>query len=218
MPLKKASIFLYTVAMSKRQRWDMPEDVLQALEESSQLENYTDRPDYQRNDYIGWINQAKQAATRQKRISQMLDELAAGDVYMKMPWGQKSGSGISRAKPTTIEEFIQKSGPLYGDVIAKLDECLLSIQPDFMPRAAWGGWAYKIGSNYSCMIVRYKDHIKLMIWRGKMLDDKEGRLQGAGSNTQHLRFSNVDDVDRDYLSGLLSQQFELYNSGMSYED
>ena len=33
-----------------------------------------------------WINAAKQDATRQKRLAQMLDELDSGGVYMKMKW------------------------------------------------------------------------------------------------------------------------------------
>jgi Bacteriocin-protection, YdeI or OmpD-Associated len=37
---------------------------------------------YQQNDYIGWITRAKQQATREKRLQQMLDELATGDRYM----------------------------------------------------------------------------------------------------------------------------------------
>ncbi len=47
---------------------------------------YDARPPYQRNDYIGWIERAKRPETRTKRIDQMLAELAAGDVYMKMAW------------------------------------------------------------------------------------------------------------------------------------
>ena len=43
----------------------------------------------QRNDYLGWIMHAKQEKTRQKRLNQMLDELAAGDSYMKMKYRAK---------------------------------------------------------------------------------------------------------------------------------
>jgi uncharacterized protein YdeI (YjbR/CyaY-like superfamily) len=50
------------------------------------VEAYEQRPPYQRNDYIGWITRAKQKATRQKRLDQMLEELESGDVYMKMEW------------------------------------------------------------------------------------------------------------------------------------
>jgi uncharacterized protein YdeI (YjbR/CyaY-like superfamily) len=59
-------------------------DVEQALKKRRLAAAYEARPDYQRNDYIGWINRAKLAATRQKRIAQMLDELAEGGVYMGM--------------------------------------------------------------------------------------------------------------------------------------
>ncbi len=47
---------------------------------------YEARPDYQKNDYLGWIARAKRDDTRQKRLDQMLDELQRGGVYMKMAW------------------------------------------------------------------------------------------------------------------------------------
>jgi len=62
----------------------MPADVEQRLASEGLLDDYKRRPRYQRNDYLGWIGRAKQPATRQKRIQQMLDELRAGGVYMNM--------------------------------------------------------------------------------------------------------------------------------------
>lgn len=50
------------------------------------MERYLERPPYQQNDYIGWITKAKREETKQKRLKQMLDELARGDVYMNMPY------------------------------------------------------------------------------------------------------------------------------------
>lgn len=47
---------------------------------------YDARPDYQKNDYLGWITRAKLEATRRKRLAQMIDELKRGDVYMNMAW------------------------------------------------------------------------------------------------------------------------------------
>lgn len=68
----------------KRPRYPMPEFVKQALEERGLMNTYHERPAYQQNDYIGWINRAKLQETKGKRLHQMLDELAAGGVYMKM--------------------------------------------------------------------------------------------------------------------------------------
>lgn len=50
------------------------------------MDAYLARPPYQRNDYLGWIARPKRETTRQAHLDQMLDELARGDVYMKMPW------------------------------------------------------------------------------------------------------------------------------------
>lgn len=73
----------------KRPRHPMPEFVKTALEERGLMEAYRERPAYQQNDYLGWINRAKRQATKEKRLAQMLDELARGDVYMKMDWRPK---------------------------------------------------------------------------------------------------------------------------------
>lgn len=69
-----------------RPRHPMPQDVQQALADAKLVDRYDARPQYQRNDYIGWISQAKRPTTRQKRLDQMLMELKAGNVYMKMAW------------------------------------------------------------------------------------------------------------------------------------
>lgn len=64
----------------------MPDFVRQALAARGLEDRYDARPDYQRNDYLMWINTAKRDETKHKRLAQMLDELEAGGVYMKMKW------------------------------------------------------------------------------------------------------------------------------------
>ncbi len=64
----------------------MPDFVREALESRGLAAAYDARPPYQRNDYLGWIARAKREGTVQKRLTQMLDELERGDVYMKMDW------------------------------------------------------------------------------------------------------------------------------------
>ena len=68
-----------------RPRQPMPDFVRQALEERGLMEAYRQRPAYQQNDYLAWINRAKQPGTREKRLNQMLAELERGGVYMNMP-------------------------------------------------------------------------------------------------------------------------------------
>jgi hypothetical protein len=74
----------------KRPRNPMPGFVKGAL---ALMNAFRGRPPYQQNDYLGWISRAKQPATQQKRLDQMLDELERGDVYMKMASRQKRKEG-----------------------------------------------------------------------------------------------------------------------------
>lgn len=76
----------------KRPVYPMPDFVHSALLQHGLLEAYQKRPAYQQNDYIGWITRAKQQTTREKRLQQMLDELAAGDCYMKMAYTAKQST------------------------------------------------------------------------------------------------------------------------------
>ena len=68
----------------KRRIYDMPKYIEEQLLCYGVMEDYLQRPAYQRNDYIGWIERAKREETKKKRIIQMLDELKIGGVYMKM--------------------------------------------------------------------------------------------------------------------------------------
>ncbi|WP_428546021.1 YdeI/OmpD-associated family protein [Profundibacter sp.] len=70
----------------KRAKQKMPEFVADALRDNDLAKAYQQRPPYQRNDYLAWINRAVRDETKQKRLAQMLDELRVGDVYMKMAW------------------------------------------------------------------------------------------------------------------------------------
>lgn len=70
----------------RRETYPMPDFVRKALESSGLMAAYRARPPYQQNDYIGWICRGVREETRQKRLSQMLDELKRGGIYMRMKW------------------------------------------------------------------------------------------------------------------------------------
>lgn len=70
----------------KRPRQPMPDFVREELSARGLTEKYDQRPAYQRNDYLMWINKAERDTTKRKRLYQMLEELEGGGVYMGMKW------------------------------------------------------------------------------------------------------------------------------------
>jgi hypothetical protein len=69
-----------------RTRHEMPDYIREALIARKLMDAYRERPDYQQNDYIGslCVTRAKREETKEKRLTQMLDELEGGKIYMKM--------------------------------------------------------------------------------------------------------------------------------------
>jgi hypothetical protein len=86
-----------------RPRHLMPPFVRRALTVHGLMDAYRERPPYQKNDYLGWIIRAKLEQTRQKRLSQMLDELARGDRYMKMVYRRAAGKKMPNRALTGIK-------------------------------------------------------------------------------------------------------------------
>ncbi len=64
----------------------MPSFVRAALEQRQLMDAFLGRPPYQQNDYLGWINRAERESTKEKRLDQMLYELAQGNLFMGMIW------------------------------------------------------------------------------------------------------------------------------------
>ncbi|WP_191987980.1 DUF1801 domain-containing protein, partial [Lacticaseibacillus baoqingensis] len=72
---------LHTPA-KRRAAVPVPETIAQAMVAAGVTAAYAARPLYQRTDYLNWIALAKQQATQQRRLDQMLAELTAGNVYV----------------------------------------------------------------------------------------------------------------------------------------
>jgi len=64
----------------------MPGNVKAALAKRALLDAFLARPDYQQNDYLKWIALAAGPAAKDKRLQQMLDELANGGLFKGEPW------------------------------------------------------------------------------------------------------------------------------------
>jgi uncharacterized protein YdeI (YjbR/CyaY-like superfamily) len=62
----------------------MSVDIRDKSEKRELYTPYANRPFYQRNGYLAWIERAKRVDTGDMRIEQMLQEPEQGGVYMRM--------------------------------------------------------------------------------------------------------------------------------------
>jgi hypothetical protein len=86
----------YEVGMSTpfdrgvRGKKPIPGFVRTALAKHKVTDAFLARPEYQRNDYLTWLEGAKLTEQRQQRLDQLVTELQKGDVYMGEPWSPPS--------------------------------------------------------------------------------------------------------------------------------
>lgn len=73
-------------ARGNRGRKPIPGFVATALAKHKLVDAFRARPEYQRNDYLVWLDGARLPAQRQQRLAQLIEELGKGDVYMGQPW------------------------------------------------------------------------------------------------------------------------------------
>jgi len=85
----------------KRSIQPLPANIRRLLTQRDLMSAYRSRPGYQQNDYLMWIAKAKRDATKDKRTTQMLDELTHGGVYMNMRWS--AGPSTHPAAKTSVE-------------------------------------------------------------------------------------------------------------------
>jgi hypothetical protein len=73
-------------ARGNRGRKPVPGFVKTALARHKLVDAFRARPEYQRDDYLTWLEGAKLPDLRAQRLAQFLEELGKGDVYMSQPW------------------------------------------------------------------------------------------------------------------------------------
>ncbi len=66
--------------------YKLDDEYKKLIKENNLLNEFTKRPYYQQSGWIRWIESAKKPKTQDRRKKQMLEELASGETYMKMPW------------------------------------------------------------------------------------------------------------------------------------
>ena len=71
---------------SRRGPRPVPGYVKTALAKHKLVDAFRARPEYQRNDYVTWLEAVKLNEQRQQRLAQFISELEKGDVYMGEPW------------------------------------------------------------------------------------------------------------------------------------
>lgn len=202
----------------------MPDFVARALEDSGLTEAYQARPPYQRNDYLGWIGKAKRDATKQRRLAQMLDELRAGDVYMKMPWRTArsdapspeprllSGGNPQIDKgdgPEPVRAYLSAMPGWKRGVGEAVDEVVTRVVPHVHKAVRWNSPFYGVeGQGWFLSLHCFDSYVKLTFLNGAHLQPLPP-IDMKAPDVRCLHVSEGEPLDRDLLTRWVEQAAAL---------
>jgi uncharacterized protein YdhG (YjbR/CyaY superfamily) len=167
----------------------MPDFILQALKQSGLFEAYQNRPSYQQNDYIGWINRAAQEATRQKRLDQMLEELRSGDTYMKMAYKRSGEKAVEKEAPAaSVDEYIATAPPEMRPALEDLRRVIKETAPEAEELICYHIPTYR----YHGSLVHFqahKSHISFITVNKQTLEQFKDDLKGFKYSGTTIHFT-----------------------------
>jgi hypothetical protein len=93
-----------------RARYPMPDDIAKALKAAGLRQQYDGRPNYQRNDCIGWIDRARTAKTRAKALLKCSTNWsAAASIYEDATPGERPEGMRSKCSTVSLVDQFGRS-------------------------------------------------------------------------------------------------------------
>ena len=114
----------------------------------------------------------------------------------------------------TFEDLLEITGEELRPVAIRLREIILELDPDACEvvrlgdkAATFGVGPKKMSEGYA-YILPYKNWVNLGFYKGALLTDKSGLLEGTGKAMRHIKTHSIEDANRPEVKELLKLALE----------
>jgi hypothetical protein len=118
------------------------------------------------------------------------------------------GRNLRARGVASVDGYIGLLGTPQNDVAARLREIVLTRYPQLREDIKWHVPVYSLGTTPIVSIEGFKAHVNLKFFKGALLQDREGLLEGTGKGVRHIKFRSTEDVDEGKIRGLIDQALE----------
>jgi hypothetical protein len=98
--------------------------------------------------------------------------------------------------PQDVRDYLAQAHPDVMDLALWVRELVLDAEPDLLERIyrGWDGLGYRHpDAGYVCAIYPRGDEVRLLFEHGDRLDDRDGLLEGTGSQTRFIPVRSRSD-------------------------
>ncbi|MEE9285792.1 MAG: DUF1801 domain-containing protein [Dehalococcoidia bacterium] len=110
----------------------------------------------------------------------------------------------------SVTDLLARHPPAVREVAQALRALVRRAAPEAHEQTM-GGWKNIVYRRHAifCYIAPLKDSVNLGFYRGIQLPDPQGLLRGAGKGLRHVKVQSLDAMQRDALTALVRQAWEL---------
>ncbi len=111
---------------------------------------------------------------------------------------------------TEIEQLIGKQAPPIQEIAQTVRRYLLTALPELEEDVSSKlSIIYFKHDGVVCALSLHKAHANLHFYKGTLLSDPEGILQGSGGKLRHIRFNSTADINLDVLESYVREAYAL---------
>jgi hypothetical protein len=111
----------------------------------------------------------------------------------------------------TFEELLDITVPSMQPVVRRLREIVVDVDPDSVEEvrlgdraATYGVGPKKMSEGYS-YILPYKNWVNLGFFKGAVLPDPDGIMEGTGAMMRHVKIRSLEDAEKPSVHKLIGE-------------
>lgn len=97
-----------------------------------------------------------------------------------------------------ITDYIKNAPPGHREILEVLRGLILDTVEGVVEEYKWRRPVFVKGSEFAYLRDASK-HVALGFYKGHLLEDQKGLLEGEGIEMRHIKFHKLEDIDREQL-------------------
>jgi hypothetical protein len=97
-----------------------------------------------------------------------------------------------------ITDYIKNAPPGHREILEVLRVLILDTVEGVVEEFKWGRPVFVKGNEFAYLRDASK-HVALGFYKGHLLEDEKGLLEGEGNEMRHIKLFKLEDIDREQL-------------------
>ena len=110
----------------------------------------------------------------------------------------------------TVDSYINLLNSPNREIAKELRRIIREAAPEAKESIKWGMPVYEQNGNF-CGIDGKQKRVNFQFFKGALLSDPEGLLEGTGKGMRHIKVRDVKNVREDYVKKLVREAVHLNN-------